>query len=59
MAVQVKERPWLAVLGDMVEGVVVANRLTPPQSDRLRTDLWAAAVDGGVVADVDTGRKVA
>jgi hypothetical protein len=33
-------RPWLAVLGDMIEGVVVANNLRPPQADRLRTDLW-------------------
>ena len=59
VSVQVKDRPWMVVVGDMIEGVVVANRLTPPQSDRLRTELWAAAVAGGVVADVDAGRKVA
>jgi hypothetical protein len=31
----------------MIEGVVVANGLRPPQSDRLRTELWTAidAVD--------------
>ena len=40
VAVQLKGRPWLAVLGDMIEGVVVANNLRPPQADRLRTDLW-------------------
>ena len=42
VAVQLKGRPWSAVVGDMIEGVVVTNRLTPPQSDRVRTDLWAA-----------------
>ena len=42
VAVQVKDRPWLAVLGDMIEGVVVANRLTPPQADRVRDQLWEA-----------------
>ena len=46
VAVQLKGRPWSAVVGDMIEGVVVANRLAPPQSDRVRTDLWAV-VDAG------------
>ena len=40
VSVLVKGRPWLAVLGDMVEGVVVANRLSPPQADRVRDGLW-------------------
>lgn len=40
VAVQLKGRPWLAVLADMIEGVVAANRLTPPQADRVRTELW-------------------
>jgi hypothetical protein len=42
VAVQIKGRPWMAVLGDMIEGVVVANQLQPPHADRLRTELWAA-----------------
>ena len=42
VAVQLKGRPWLAVLGDMIEGVVVANRLQPPHADRLRNELWQA-----------------
>lgn len=42
VAVQVKGRPWFAVVADMIEGVVVANRLQPPTADRLRTDMWAA-----------------
>jgi hypothetical protein len=42
VAVQVKDRPWGAVVSDMIEGVVVVNRLSPPLADRLRTELWEA-----------------
>ena len=49
VAVQVRERPWSAVLADMIEGVVVANRLQPPAADRVRTELWQA-IEGGVSA---------
>ena len=48
VSIRLHDRPRSAVLADMIEGVVVANRLRPPQADRLRTDLWtvleAAAV---------------
>jgi hypothetical protein len=40
VSVRMRGRPWPAVLADMIEGVVVANRLAPPQSDRLRAELW-------------------
>ncbi|CAB4889258.1 unannotated protein [freshwater metagenome] len=40
VSVKLRGRPWAAVLADMVEGVIVANRLAPPQADRLRADLW-------------------
>lgn len=40
VSVQLKGRPWMAVLGDMIEGVVAANQLQPPHADRLRTELW-------------------
>ncbi len=42
VAVQVRGRPWGAVVADMIEGVVVANWLVPPEADRLRTELWVA-----------------
>jgi len=42
VAVQLKARPWLAVLSDMIEGVVVVNSLTSPNADRLRSELWEA-----------------
>ena len=44
VAVRVKGRPWPAVLGDMIEGVVVTNALPTPQATRLRTDLWDVLV---------------
>lgn len=40
VAVRVRDRPWPAVLGDMIEGVVAANRLPLPAATRLRTELW-------------------
>ena len=40
VSVRLRGRPWAAVLADMIEGVVVANELAPPLSDRLRTELW-------------------
>lgn len=46
VAVQLKARPWLAVLSDMIEGVVVVNKLKSPEADRLRSELWQA-VGGG------------
>lgn len=42
ISVRVRGRPLVAVYGDLIEGVVVANRLSTPQSDRVRTDLWSA-----------------
>ncbi|HWL42425.1 MAG TPA: hypothetical protein VNQ73_05735 [Ilumatobacter sp.] len=42
VAVRLRERPWPAVLADMIEGVVVANALHPPAADRVRADLWRA-----------------
>ena len=53
-AVQLKGRPWVAVVGDMIEGVVVANSLVPPHSDRLRSELWQS-----VNCDLPTLRSVA
>ncbi len=47
VSVRLGGRPWPAVLGDMVEGVVVANRLTGPDAMRARAALWAA-VEGEV-----------
>ena len=42
VSIRLKGRPRPAVLADMIEGVVVANRLGPPDADRVRSDLWSA-----------------
>jgi hypothetical protein len=42
VAVRIRSRAWGAVIADMIEGVVVANRLEPPESDRARNALWQA-----------------
>jgi hypothetical protein len=42
IAVVVRDRPWAAVLADLIEGVVAANGLRSPAADRVRADLWAA-----------------
>lgn len=41
VAVSLRGRPFVAALSDMIEGVVVVNRLQTPESDRVRTALWA------------------
>jgi hypothetical protein len=42
VAVVLRGRPWPAVLADLVEGVVAANRLSGPAADQARAALWAA-----------------
>ena len=46
VSIRVKGRPREAVVADMIEGVVVSNRLGPPDSDRLRNELWAVMATG-------------
>jgi len=41
VAVAVADRVWDAVLADLVEGVVAANRLHGAAAARCRADLWA------------------
>jgi Ser/Thr protein kinase RdoA (MazF antagonist) len=45
VAVRLRDRPWAAVVADMVEGVIVANRLGGAEAARARAALWAA-LDG-------------
>jgi hypothetical protein len=42
VAVRIVGRPWPAVVGDLVEGVVVANSLRGEDAQRCRDALWAA-----------------
>jgi hypothetical protein len=57
VSVRVKGRPWAAVLADMIEGVVAANELTPPDADRVRTELWSVLQPS--IAPVAAPRRVA
>ena len=42
VSIRLTGRPRSAVLADMIEGIVVTNKLRPPQSDRVRAELWGA-----------------
>lgn len=42
VALVLRDRPWNAVVNDMIDGVVAANRLTEPQAGELRDLCWAA-----------------
>ena len=50
VSVRVRDRPWPAVLADMVEGVVVANGLVAPEADRARSALWESVATSVVSA---------
>ena len=49
VSVVLRDRPWPAVLADMVEGVVAANSLRDAEADRARDRLWGGleAADPG------------
>ena len=42
VAIRYRGRPWAAVLADMVEGVVVANRLEGARAADVRAAAWRA-----------------
>jgi hypothetical protein len=56
VAVLVRGRPWVAVLADMVEGVVVVNGLKGSEADQLRTALWRAT-EGSLSEDLSTTKQ--
>lgn len=47
VAVRLRGRPWVAVLADMVEGVVAANRLGGAAADEARAALWEVVMPEG------------
>jgi hypothetical protein len=55
VSVRLRGRPWVAVVADMIEGVIVANALAPPHADRVRAELWLAV---GVEPASDVERPV-
>jgi hypothetical protein len=59
VSVRLRGRPWAAVLADMIEGVVAANRLQPPHADRLRAELWELCGVEPMVRPADVTAPVA
>lgn len=52
VAVRIDGRPFGAVVADLVEGIVVANRLEGAEATRVRTALWeAVSCELGMVVD--------
>jgi hypothetical protein len=47
IAVRTRDRPWPAVLADMIEGVIAINGLAPPAATRVRTELWEVVTNAG------------
>lgn len=45
VSIQIKGRPFAAIVADMVEGVLAANELTRADADRLADMLWEAATE--------------
>ena len=45
VSVRSRGRSWPAVVADMIEGVVVANGLDPPEAARVRNELWQDTED--------------
>lgn len=50
VSIRLQGRPRAAVIADMIEGVVVANRLGSPDADRVRADLWNVLAGAGASA---------
>jgi len=53
VSVRLRGRPFATVVDDMVEGVLVANRVADPDTGRLRAALHASLGDARGGADVD------
>jgi hypothetical protein len=56
VAVRLRDRPFTAVISDMIEGVIVLNRLAPPEADHARSALWAVMLQFTVPTTVPTTR---
>ncbi|MBA52111.1 MAG: hypothetical protein CL456_08370 [Acidimicrobiaceae bacterium] len=47
VAVRIKDRPFEAVIADMIDGVVVCNDMSAERAGKLRNLLWGAATQTG------------
>lgn len=49
VAIRLRGRPWMAVVSDMVEGVIATNRLEGPAADQARSQLWSSLEADGLL----------
>ena len=58
VSVRLRDRPWIAVLVDMIDGIIVANLLEGADASRLRSLLWGASMDDDLLdsTSFDTSR---
>ena len=56
VSVRSRGRSWPPVVADMIEGVVAANGLDPPEAARVRNELWQATegIDAVATASVES-----
>ena len=50
VAVAVRDRPYQAVVADLIEGIVVVNELDGTEATRVRTRLWEVVVEAHAAA---------
>ncbi len=50
VSIVIRNRPWSAVLSDMIEGTIVANGLDRKRADTVRTALWLSVEQPEVAA---------
>ena len=55
VSVRLRERPWPAVLADMIDGVVTVNGLVGTDATAARSALWGAAQASGLVDQAPSG----
>jgi hypothetical protein len=53
-----RDRPWPAVVADMIEGFVVVNDVDPVAAERLRDLLWASVEEIDLRVDRPSGTSV-
>lgn len=59
VSIRLRDRPWVAVVADMIDGVIVANLLESIDAARLRTLLWEVLAVEDQLGLIVTDRRVA
>jgi hypothetical protein len=59
VSIRLRDRPWVAVVADMIDGVIVANLLESIDAARLRTLLWEVLSVEDQLGPIVTDRRVA